>query len=55
LNNGIKGPTIEEAIQNMPKTIPRTFPDINLLSTTANEIKNNLSLKSKNSHGYDGI
>jgi hypothetical protein len=40
LNNGTKSPAEEEAIQYMTKTIPRTFPDINLLPTMANEIKN---------------
>jgi hypothetical protein len=37
----------EDAIQYLTKTIHRTFPDINLLHTTANEIKNIInSLKS---------
>jgi hypothetical protein len=49
-------PTEEEAIQYMTKTIPRTFPNINILPTMANEIKNIInSLKSRNSCGYDGI
>jgi hypothetical protein len=55
LDNGTKCPTQEEAIQFMTKTIPRTFPDINILSATANEINKINSLKSKNSCGYDGI
>jgi hypothetical protein len=47
-NNSTKSPTNEEAIQYMTKTIPRTFPNINLLPTTANEIKNiTNSLKKK--------
>jgi hypothetical protein len=40
LNNSTKSPTEEEAIQFMTKIIPRTLPNINLLPTTANEIKN---------------
>jgi hypothetical protein len=40
----------------MTKTIPVTFPDINLLPTIVNGIKNVInSFKSKNSCGYDGI
>jgi hypothetical protein len=40
----------------MAKTIPRTLPDINLLPTMADEIKNIInSLMSRNSCGYDGI
>jgi hypothetical protein len=56
LNNVTNSPVEEEAIQYMTKTIPGTFPDINLLPTMANEIKNIInSLKSRNSCGYDGI
>jgi hypothetical protein len=48
-NNGTKSPTEEEAIQYMTKTISRTFQDINLLLTMANEVKNIInSLKSEN-------
>jgi hypothetical protein len=36
LNNSTKSPTEEEAIQYVTKTIPRSFPDINLLPATAN-------------------
>jgi hypothetical protein len=40
----------------MIKTIPRTFQEINILPTAANEIKNTLnSLNSKNSGGYEEI
>jgi hypothetical protein len=47
LDSGTKFPTEEEAIQYMTRTIPRTFPDINLLPTTANEIKNLILLSQK--------
>jgi hypothetical protein len=48
--NGTKFPTDDKEIQCMTKTIPRTFPDINLLPTTANEVKNIINfLKSKSS------
>jgi hypothetical protein len=43
LNKSTKSPTEEEAIQYMTKTIPRTFPDINILPTMANKIKNIIS------------
>jgi hypothetical protein len=39
LNSDAKFPTQEGAILYMTKTIPRIFPDINLLPTAANEIK----------------
>jgi hypothetical protein len=38
-HKGTKSPTDEEAMQYMTKTISRTFPEKNLLLTTANEIK----------------
>jgi hypothetical protein len=54
--NNTKSSTEKEAIQYTAKTIPRTFPDINLMLTTPNEVKNIInSLKSKNSCSYDGI
>jgi hypothetical protein len=45
-----KRSTENEAIQYMAKTIPRMFPDINLLPTTANEIKKNIIFSSQKTH-----
>jgi hypothetical protein len=39
----------------MATAFPRSFPNINRMPPTANEIKNSSSLKSKNSCGYDKI
>jgi hypothetical protein len=48
-------PTTEDAMKLLAKAIPNSFPNMNLLPTTPDETKNIISLKSKNSCGYDGI
>jgi hypothetical protein len=40
LNSDTKCPAEDEKIRYMTRTIPGTFPDINLLPTTADEVKN---------------
>jgi hypothetical protein len=46
----------QDATKFLTEAIPKTFPSINPMPTTANEIRSNIhSLKSKNSCGYDEI
>jgi hypothetical protein len=46
----------EDATKFLTEAIPKTFPNINLMPTTANEIRSTIhSPKSKNSCGYDEI
>jgi hypothetical protein len=49
-------PTLKrkDATKFLTEAIPKTFPSINLMPTTANEIRSIIHLlKSKNSCGYD--
>jgi hypothetical protein len=39
MNNDITTLTIEGATKYLSETIPKTFPNINLMPTTVNEIK----------------
>jgi hypothetical protein len=55
-NSDTTTPKTEDAMKFLAKAIPNSFPNINLIPTTPNEIKSIItSLKSKNSCGYDGI
>jgi hypothetical protein len=54
MNTDTKSSAEKAAIQHMANTNPTIFPGVNLLPTTANEIKNIInSLKSKNACIYD--
>jgi len=56
MNNDTTTITKEDTIKYLSKAIPRTFPNMNLMSTTENEIKSKINfLKSKNSCGYNEI
>jgi hypothetical protein len=56
MNNNTTTLTTEDATKYLIEAIPKTFPNINLMPTTVNEIKSiTNSLKSKNSCGYDEI
>jgi hypothetical protein len=56
MNNDIITLTTKDAKKYLTEAIPKTFPNINLMLTTANEIKSIINfLKSKNSCGYDEI
>jgi hypothetical protein len=56
MNNDTTTLTTEDATKYLIEAIPKTFPNINLMPTTANEIRSIInSLKSKNSCGYDEI
>jgi hypothetical protein len=46
----------EDTTKYLNEGIPKTFPNINIIPTTANEFKRIInSLKSTNSFGYDEI
>jgi hypothetical protein len=55
-NNDTTTLTTEDTTKYLTEAIPKTFPNINLMPTTANEIKSIInSIKSENSCGYDEI
>jgi hypothetical protein len=56
MNNDTITLTWEDTTKFLTEAIPKTFPSINLIPTTANEIISIIhSLKSKHSCGYDEI
>jgi hypothetical protein len=56
MNNDTTTLTTEDVTEYLTEAITKTFPNINLMPTTVNEIKSIInSLKSKYSCGYDEI
>jgi hypothetical protein len=56
MNNDTTTLTTEDTTKYLTVAIPKSFPNINLMPTTVNEIKRIINcLISKNSCGYDEI